>query len=431
MDEGVSFLIIFILLILSAFFSGSETAFFSLDELTIKKLEKLKKSNKEKEENKGIDAKSILSLLAKPRELLILILLGNTIVNVAASAIATTIALTLFPHSHTLVLFFDIIIMTSVILIFGEVIPKIIAISYAEKFASISSFFLRFLKILFWPVVKILFYISKFFSDSDQDKDEPIPVNQIKDIISSEITGKISVWKESKNIISRVFSFNKKTADDIMQPRVDIIAIDKNESYEYLKNIILKNGHSKIPVYSDSIDKIIGYVYAKDMALNLNTKDWHGLIRKDLLFVPENMLISNILKVFVKQKKHIAIVVDEYGVTSGLITDEDIFEELVGEIGDEYDKKELPPITKLKDNLYRINAMTSLTELNAEFSLDLPEDIYTNLAEYIVGELDRFPKPKERLIYKKKVKFVVEQIKEHRIISLLMEFIDKSNDKND
>ncbi len=415
MDESVSLIIILILLMLSAFFSGSETSFFSLNSIDLKRMEN------EKEKNKYY--KRIFRLLSKPKELLILILLGNTIVNVAASATATMIAINLFPHSHILVLFFEIIIMTSVILIFGEVIPKLIAISSPEKFAGKASIFLEILKFLLWPVVKLLDLISTIFSKKHK-LDSDISVNDVKEILSSEDIENI-IEDEGKKILFRIFRFNKTTAEEIMQPRVDIVAFDERDSLENLKKIIIESGFSKIPVYKDDIDNITGYVHAKDLILKPNAT-LKELIRKTLV-IPENMPISELLKMFKKSKIHIAIVVDEYGGTSGMITVEDIFEEIVGEIEDEYDKDELPPITKMNENLYVINAMTSLTELNEEFSLDFPEDLYSNLAEFFMAEIEGFPKPNQSIIYKNKVKLTVKKLKPKRIISILLEILPVQN----
>ena len=290
----MSFFIIFILLLLSAFFSGSETSFFSMDIIQRKKVEKKRSKNK--------TYRRISRLLEKPKELLIIILLGNTIVNVAASATATVIAINLFPNSHVLVLLFEIIIMTSVILIFGEIIPKLIAISHPEQFAGAASIFLVIMKIVLFPIVKLLEFISNLFSKGEESIEEVTPqdIKYMLTLLGDDLD------PETNKILVRMFRYNKTTVEEIMQPRVDIVAVDEDDSMEELKKVIVASGHSKIPVYKENVDKITGYVHAKDLILNPNANIQK--LKREPLIIPENQPISKLLKLFKKKKVHIAIV---------------------------------------------------------------------------------------------------------------------------
>ncbi len=405
----MSLIIIVFLLLLSAFFSGSETSFFSLTSIQLKKMEN--------EEKKKKGYRRVLRLLSRPKELLILILLGNTIVNVAASATATLIAIKLFPNSHILVLFFEIIIMTSVILVFGEVIPKLIAISSPEKFARKSAIILEVIKIILWPVVKILELLSNAISKKGTSNQD-LSISDVKEFLEHDVPEEL-MNDEGKKILFRIFRFNKTVAEEIMRPRVDIVAVDENESKEKIKETIVKKGFSKIPIYKDDIDNIIGYVHAKDLIL-YPEKPISKIIREPLI-VPEVMPIPTLLNLFKKSKIHIAIVVDEYGGTSGLITPEDIFEEIVGEIEDEYDTDDIASIKKVGENKYLINGMTSIKEINEELSLDLPEESYSNIAEFITAQKEGFPKQNELIIYKDIYSFRVARIRRKRIIAVVLE----------
>lgn len=416
MDDSVSPLIIVGLLFLSAFFSGSETAFFSLSKVQLKKMENQKKGQK--------NYKRILRLLKRPKELLILILFGNTVVNVLASTTAAIWTIDLsskfFKDSVVFVVLFEIVVMTVIILIIGEVIPKLVAISSPIKFAQKSAFFLELLRILLWPIIKILELISKIFTSKYKEK-ELITTSDVREMINSEIS-EDSIEEEDKKILMRIFRLNKTIAEEIMIPRVDIMAIEQNEPLSKLKEVITESGYSKIPVYKEDIDEIIGFIYAKDIILYPEKKYIKQLMRTPLI-VPEKMSIITLFNMFKIKKIHIAIVVDEYGGTSGLITLEDIFEEIVGEIEDEYDDHELPSIRKTGENNYLLSAILSIKELNEELELNLPEDEFNNVAEFIFAQLDRMPKQNESFVYNDNLKFTITKLTSKRIIEVKLEIL--------
>lgn len=405
-------------LFLSAFFSSSETAFFSLTKLQLKKFEK----------GKSPSSKRITRLLRNPRELLIIILLGNTIVNVAASSAAALIAIELSnkflgDFRQSLILFFEIVIMTILLLLFGEITPKLFAFSSPEKIAKFSSFFLVITKYIVWPVIKILYFISSLFS-----KQQIIPhkVNitseDLKNLFDSK-SSQIKLEESEKKIFTSIFRFQSTTAREILTPRVDLVAVEASEGLKKLKKIVMASGHSKIPVFKKNIDNIIGVVYAKDIILHPEKGSISSLLRPSLI-VPENMKIQNLLNQFKRRKIQIAIVVDEYGGTSGLITLEDILEELVGEILDEYDKEQ-PMISKISEDEYLINGMYSISELNQEFHLNINEEKYDYLAEFLYDNFNKVPQKNESFVFKNLVKFTITNIISQRINYTKMKLLQK------
>jgi len=420
-SESFSLITIIGFLFLSAFFSGSETAFFSLTKIQIIKLEKSKSKTSQR----------IMRLLKNPKELLIIILLGNTIVNVAASSTAALIAISIGERyaqyvSTSLLLTIEIVVMTLLLLIFGEIAPKLIAFASPEKIARSSSFFLEIIKYVLWPLIKILELISLIFSSKkNKTEKKDITSEDFKNLIQSKAT-RHSLEENEKKIITSIFRFSTTDAKKIMTPRVDIASIDSSEGLQKVKEMIIRSGHSKIPVYQTNIDNIIGIIYAKDVILNPNKRSISSLLRPPL-FVTENTKIQNLLNKFKTRKIQIAIIVDEYGGTEGLVTLEDILEELVGEIRDEYDK-EKPTIVMQRDGKYLINGMYSISELNDQFNLDIDEDKYDNLAEFIYDNFNKVPEVNESFIYEEMVKLTVKEIKARRIHYITLEVLDNNDE---
>ncbi|MCF7911709.1 MAG: hemolysin family protein [Candidatus Cloacimonetes bacterium] len=409
-EESLPYIFLIILLVLSAFFSGSETAFFSLTKIQIKKYEKSKHASERR----------ISKLLLNPRSLLVLILLGNTLVNVTASSFAAVIAIKLGEKffravSHGFLIFFEIVIMTLILLIFGEITPKLIAYNSAEKFSRYTSLPVTILYYLFFPIIKSLEFINSLFTNSSRriEIKNNITTQDLRNLLDSDSTHH-PLEDSEKEIIQSIFRFFSGTkAREIMTPRVDIIGIENTESYENLKNCLLESGHSKLPVYEGSLDNIIGFIYAKDVILNPDKNSIISLMRESN-YVTENRQISDILNLFRQRKIQISLVVDEYGGTSGLLTLEDILEELVGEILDEYDL-EGPTISKVNDHEYIINGMVTISELNQKFDLDIPEDEYDNLAEFLYDSFNRVPAKNDSYVYENRIEFSVTNIKSRRI----------------
>jgi CBS domain containing-hemolysin-like protein len=316
--------------------------------------------------------------------------------------------------------------MTILLLIFGEIAPKLYAFSSPEKVARSSSLILEVIKFVFWPVIKILELISSLFSVKKHKEEEPdITSEDFKNLIRSKVTHH-SLEENEKQIISSIFRFSSTDAKNIMTPRVDMAGVDTSEGLQKVKDTIISSGHSKIPIYKTNIDNIIGIIYAKDIILNPQKSTISSLLRPPL-FITENTKIQKLLNKFKRSKILIAIIVDEYGGTEGLITLEDILEEIVGEIRDEYDK-EKPNIVQQNKNTYIINGMYTISELNEKFMLDIDEEEYDILADFIYDNFNKVPDENESFIYQDMVKFTVKRIKARRIQYITLEVINNDDE---
>lgn len=405
--ETLYYYIIALLLLASSFFSGSETAYFSLSKIHIKKLEK----------SNNAASKRIFRLLSKTRQLLITILLGNTIVNILSTSIATLIAIDLaekIPEYRNIIISGEIVIMTILLLVFGEITPKIIAFSRPVLFSKWTSLPLEILKYLFYPFVfvfdRLISFITKK-SDGTGTSHSSITSEDFQNFIKSKSQNH-PLEENEKRIIDSIFRFSSTQVRDIIVPRVDIVGVDVSESIDKAKKIITDSGYSRIPVYHKIIDDIVGVLYAKDLLLNPNKTTISSIMRKPF-YITENMKIQHLLNQFKSKKIQIAIVVDEYGGTSGLVSLEDILEQLVGEIMDEYDD-EMPSITKINETDYIVSGMLNISELNSEFNLNISEE-YENLAEFLFDSLNHVPQKNEKFIMENEVEFTITQIKRQRI----------------
>ena len=420
-DMGSNIIILSVLLIFSALFSGSETAFFSLTKIHIKKLEK---------ENSSV-TKRINKLLKKTKQLLITILLGNTLVNIAATSIATLYFLRISagfsPTAKSLIMTLLVIIMTVLLLFFGEIIPKLYALSSPIKFAGFTSYLLIVVRFIFYPVIVTLeWFISKISKIKETQNANVLGLSHedIRNMVQSE-SNKHPFEENEKRIIDSIFRFPSTEVKEIMIPRVDIKGIEISATILEAKKTIVNSGHSRIPVYKKTIDDILGVIHAKDFILYPEKSSLHNLQRQ-VMFIPENMKIQNLLTQFQNKKKQIAIVVDEYGGTSGLVTLEDILEELVGEIMDEYDE-EHHKITKLNKDNYLVSGMIQISELNRDFDLNLDEN-FDNLAELLYAELNHIPHKNEKYVHEGTVEFVISQLKKQRINFVKMKILDTSKE---
>lgn len=409
MEQNLPHLIvIFVSLLLSVFFSASETAFFSLSKV---QLLKIKKEFPDKYER-------VLRLLKNPRQLLILILLGNTIVNVTAASTAAIIAIflsknLLYRHAEAAFIMVEIILMTLLVLFWGEITPKLLAYRSPVKVAIFTSFLLEVLSYLLWPIIKLLDFIGSLVSKTNDVKYfTMITPDDFKHLILSKSADK-SFKEKEKNMLDSIFNLSTTSAKDIMVPRVEIVAVNVKESLEYLKKVITESGFSRIPIYKINIDNIIGFVYAKDIILSQDKQTINTLLRP-AYFIPPNVKIHTLLNQFKYKKLHIAVIVDEYGGTSGLITLEDILEELVGEINDEYDQDK-PMIIKLKDDEFLLDGMCSISELNQLLFLSIDKNHYDNLADFLYDKFNKVPHKNESFILENIVKFTIVNAKAQRI----------------
>ena len=416
------FLLLLVCLLFSAFFSGSEVALFSFDK---KKIREFKKEYR-------IIGGYIQVLLENPKRLLVTILLGNTVVNVAASIISVVIAFQLarsFNISEEIALIVQIAVLTVLILLVGETTPKLWAQKYPTQFARLVVIPLYWISIILYPVSKILtdslkFLTSRITFDKSKSVLQGVEITDLADLSIEKGT----IEEGEHELIHGIVSFKTVTAREIMTPRVDITSVSVDDSFDELMNIINESGHSRIPLFENSLDKIIGIIYAKDLLPFLKNPESRKTlslrsIAREALFVPETKLINQLLHEFQDKNMHLGIVVDEYGGTAGLISLEDILEEIVGEIRDEYDKEE-NEISKLSDTSYLLLGKVSIDELNdllnQEFSSE--NDDYDTVGGFIFNHAGSIPQQGFHFTHNN-YKFTVKEVVNKRINKVLVEKI--------
>lgn len=396
-----------ILIIISGFFSGSETALFSLTRFQRRKIQI----------STTTSAKSVSALLSSPRRTLASILIGNMLVNVAATSIATVAAVNFLGEKGVII---SIVSMTLILIMFGEVTPKIMAIQSSEKFSQFISMPLTLFSKIILPIRWLLQNISEIFITMltrEKTKQPFITEKELKAMVSiSKKEGIIDT--EEEKMIHSIFEFGHRRVDEIMTPRVDVIGCNKSAEKDKLIGIMKKSKLSKIPIYENDIDHIVGVVYTKEFMLD-PVDAWHKYIKKPL-FVPEAEMIDDLLIKFQSQRNYIAIIIDEFGGTSGLITLEDVLEEIVGEIHDEYDKIEAK-IQTCADGSYAIAGMTLVKEINEKLDIKLPTEKVKTMNGFLLLLFGRVPKPKETIGFDDFVFTILDvDEEENRITKILL-----------
>jgi putative hemolysin len=370
------------LLLLSGFFSSAETALFSISKARAIHLAK----------QKGATNKLIKKLKDDPHRLLTTILIGNNIVNVGASALATAITIKLTPGYAVGIVTG---IMTLLILIFGEIFPKTIATRNNILIARLVIFPIYWFSILFTPVIIFLNFIPKIAGKIHR-KPQVTEAELMTFVEVVEEEGEIK--EEEREFIHNIFQFDDTNTSEIMTPRADMFIIDVNEELKLEK--IVKSGFTRIPVIEGDIDHVVGILNIKDLLLHQATCERGVDVRKIMrepYFVPENKKLDSLLQQFKKRKQHMAIVIDEHGGVSGLITLEDALEEIVGEIVDETDKFE-PNIIKLKKDEWRVLGKSEIDEVNNEIPMEIPDSkAYDTFSGYVLEQIGRIPREKEEI----------------------------------
>lgn len=422
----ISLLFLVALLIISGLISGTETAFFSLNP-----------SDLEQMRNRGEkNDRAILALLTKPKKLLSTILITNNFVNVSIVILSSFILDNLIsPEVNYITIFIiQVVLVTSVILIFGEILPKILANKEPMMFANLMVVNMRFLIAFFSPLSSLLVNSTNLIDKKIKKKGHYITMSDLSDAI--DLTAGENITDDEKKILKGIATFGETEATEIMQSRVNITAIDKAAPYQEVVQTVLESGFSRIPVYEESLDQVLGILYIKDLIPYLNQPDfkhWVSLIRPPF-FVPENKKINDLLQEFREKKNHLAIVVDEYGGTSGIITLEDIIEEIVGDISDEFDKE--PHQFKYKllpNNHYLFEAKTTLNDFYK--ILHLKDDYF----DKVVGEADslgglilelqgRIPNKGDKIKYRK-FEFIIHDADERKIKEIEVSVIPLVNKK--
>ncbi len=374
--------ILLVLLLLSGFFSSAETALFSISKAKAVHLAK----------QAGATHKLIKKMKDDPHRLLSTILIGNNIVNVGAAALATAITMKLIP-GHAVGLATGI--MTFLILVFGEIFPKSIATRNNILIARLVIFPVYWCSILFTPIIIFLNFIPKI-TGKIQRKPQVTEAELMTFVEVVEEEGEIK--EEERRFIHNIFEFDDTNASEIMTPRADMYVIDINKELNLEE--IVKSGFTRIPVIQEDIDHVIGILNLKDLLLHQATCESRVDVRKIMrepYFVPENKKLDNLLQQFKKRKQHMAIVVDEHGGVSGLITLEDALEEIVGEIVDETDRFE-PNIIKLSAAEWRVLGKTEIDEVNNEIPMEIPDSKeYDTFSGYVLDHIGRIPREKEEI----------------------------------
>lgn len=399
-----------ILLLLSGFFSGSEVALVSLTKVRARHMFDKKKPG----------SSFIVKLKEDPQRMLATILIGNNVVNVGASAMMTAIFLRLFDNYAVAI---ATGIMTLLILVFGEITPKSIAAKNSELISQLVAGPIWYLSIFLAPILNILdALMNKIIKTLGiQTKEKAITEEEIISIIkTAEEEG--SIKEIEKKMINNIFEFDDIDVSEIKTPRTDMVMIDSNSNVEKAINLILKKNVSRIPVYEKHKDNIIGIVYVKDLISLLDKKGkktWIKTLIKKPYVVPETKKISSLLRQFQKRKEHMAIVVDEHGSITGLVTLEDVLEEIVGEIMDESDKV-TPNIQKLDDGTWMVQGKTEIEEINEKLKMKIDGKDYDTFGGFILKHAGKVPKENDKLEYFN-FDLKIEEMDGHRITAVKVE----------
>lgn len=405
LDSVIQIAALVILLALSAFFSSAETALTTVNKIRVRNLA----------ENGSRRAKTILEITENPAKLLSAILIGNNIVNTAAASLTTTIA---YRFGGSAVAFASGLI-TVLILLFGEITPKTTATVHAEAISLIYAPIFRVYIKLMTPLIFIINHLSGailfILRISPEDKNKAMTETELRTIVDvSHEDGVIE--SEEKELIYNVFDLGDARAKDVMVPRVHVTFADVESSYKDLIDIYREDKFTRLPVYEETTDNIIGTINMKDLLLVDTTEHFHVRdILRDAFFTYENKSISELLVEMRQSSFNIAIVLDEYGEMSGLITLEDILEELVGEIHDEYDENEDEFIRRIKDREYIVEGSVSLDDLNDELGLHLTSEDYDSVGGLIIEHLDRLPHAGDEITTQEGIRMVVEKLDKNRI----------------
>lgn len=404
-SSSISQLIILIVLIaFSAFFSASETALMSLSKIRVRYMV----------ESKVKGSKTVSKLLDDPNKLLSGILIGNNIVNIGASALATKLAIDYFGASGVGI---ATVIMTVFILIFGEITPKSVASNNAEKVALRVCKWISIIVIILKPII-IMFsyltnYIIRLLINKDSSSKPIITEAELKTMVDvSHEEGILDL--EEKQIINNVFDFNYLKVKDVMTIRKDIAAVDIKSSYKHIKEAFVEEQFSRVLVYDEDIDKIVGMLYVKDLFYYDDTKDFkiEEYIR-DVHYTYENKSIPKLFSYMQKNRISMTVVLNEYGGTEGIITIEDIVEEIIGEIVDEYDEQ-MNEIEKICHTEFIFSGTTRIDKVNLTIGTNLESNGIDTIGGYLVAILGRFPENGE-VVEQNNIKFTVVEIGKNRI----------------
>lgn len=417
---ATNIIVLILLLIGSALISGTEVAFFSLSQTQL---------DEQNDITKGESL--VVKLLQNPKKLLATILITNNFINILIVLLFAALGEVIFEGkdfsfefwvfsvSTTVVKFtLEVVLVTFLILLFGEVLPKVYATRNSLKFSKFMAKPIYFLNTMLSPFSLPLIRLTKIVERRLGGKNSNFNIEKLSQAL--ELTSDDNTTKEEKKILEGIVTFGNTETVQIMKPRIDIFAIADDESYKDVLDKILKNGYSRNPVYHESIDNIIGVLYAKDLLAHLDKSKfkWQELLREPF-FVPENKKLDDLLSEFQEKKNHLAIVVDEYGGTSGIVTLEDVIEEIVGDISDEFDDEDLS-YSKLDENNYVFEGKTTIKDfckvmsINDDSVFEEEKGESETLAGFILEVSGKFPKKGEKINFLSYA-FTVEALDRKRI----------------
>ena len=418
--HAINSIVLILLFIGSALISGTEVAFFSLSQAQL---------DKQKEKSKGYSL--VVTLLKSPKKLLATILITNNFINILIVLLFASLGDVFFQGedisldlwmlsvpSHVVKFVVEIVLVTFLILLFGEVLPKVYATRNPLQFAVFMSRPIHFLNssltVFSTPLIRLTNSLERRLGA----KQSNFSVEKLSQAL--ELTSDVTTTKEEKKILEGIVTFGNTETVQIMKPRIDIFALSVNESYQNVLAKILKNGYSRNPVYHESIDNIIGVLYAKDLLAHLDSSafKWQDLLRAPF-FIPENKKLDDLLSEFQEKKNHLAIVVDEYGGTSGIVTLEDVIEEIVGDINDEFDEEDLF-YSKLDDATYvfdgkiTIKDFCRILDVEDEVLFEEEKGASETLAGFLLEVSGKFPKKGEHIDFHMYT-FTIEALDRRRI----------------
>ncbi|MCI6497686.1 MAG: hemolysin family protein [Lachnospiraceae bacterium] len=419
MDSGdiMQFIILLVLLCLSAFFSSAETAFTTVNHIRIHSLA----------ENGNKRAAIVEKIVDNSAKMLSAVLIGNNIVNISASSLATILAQRMFGNYAVTI---ATGILTIFVLIFGEIMPKTIATLSAEKLTLIYSPIIYGIMWLFTPVIIIVNKLSEFLlfllHIDPSKRGSGITETELRTLV--DVSHKEGIIEtDERKMINNVFDFGDATAKDAMIPRIDMAMADINSSYEDLIELFQRERYTRIPIYEGTTDNVIGIINMKDLLLYDKRVDFHvkDFLRK-AYYTYESKKLSELMREMKKTSVNIIIVLDEYGVTVGLITIEDLLEEIVGDIRDEYDIDEEDEFKQLSENEYLIEGQMKIDDLNDRLGFHLSSENYDSVGGLIIENLDRIPAAGDSILLDN-IRLTVQKLDNKRIDRILVKIISDNN----
>ena len=407
--------VLVLLLICSALISGAEVALFGLSQTDLNAIE-------EESTSRG---KLIIKLLDRPKKLLATILIANNAINIGIVLLFSAIGNTLFSEIDQVLfevisvrLVLEVIVATFLILMFGEILPKIYANRNRIQFSSFMAIPLKVFDFVLTPLSMPMRSATLFLQEKLGKQKSNLSVDHLSQAL--ELTSEGDTTKEEQKILEGIVSFGNTDTKQVMRPRIDIFALNEEMKFPEVMQEIKKNGYSRIPVFAENMDNVLGVLYVKDLLpyIDRKTFNWMSLIREPY-FVPENKKLDDLLLEFQEQKKHLAVVVDEYGGTSGIVTLEDIIEEIVGDISDEFDDEDLI-FSKLDDYTYVFEGKTTLKDfyrvvkIENEEEFELKKGESETIAGFVLEISGSFPKRGEKVLFND-YQFIVESMDKKRL----------------